>query len=114
MNSAPEEHCISQEHAQTLHTASTGIVFFPALLLMMLSEHKVTLDPGVAPPGSKGEDGSWKIMAGFATPPTQRMFSRIPPGILHHRAGNTHPESKKQWGISARINETSSLAVSIP
>lgn len=49
MNATPEEHCMALEHAQTLHTTSIGIVFFLAFLLLMLSDHKVTLDPGVAP-----------------------------------------------------------------
>lgn len=48
MNAAPEEHCMSQEHTWTLHTTSTGMVFLPAFLLMMLSDHKVTFDSEVA------------------------------------------------------------------
>lgn len=109
-----EEHRVSQARARTLNTTSKRMVFFPSFLLMMLSDPKVTLPPLRRLPKleSKGEDGSWKIRAGIATPPARRAF---PPAALQgsctRRARDTHPEPNKQWEIMV---SASSLAVPIP
>jgi len=94
------------------HFTSTGMVFFPSFLLVMLSDPKVTLPPAwLRKLESKGEDGSWHSTAGTATCPARWVLPQQPVKDPTPARRDIRLESRKQWEITV---SPSSVAVPVP
>ena len=96
-----EEHCMSQAHTRTLNTTSKRMVFFPSFLLMMLSDPKVTLPPGVA--SQAGEQRRRWFLENHSRRCNTSRAEGVPPAALQgsctRTACNTCLESNTQWEI---------------